>query len=236
MKGYLKVVRGNEVKLTLGPRIEVTANGTLWMSGNPILGVEDPAEKKRIASLARARKYNQIPDIYFTRLGDNPNGLWAGTEEEWSKHPAKAEHDRKATEKAAEQAKQVRIYLSSRGWGDFSSCEWIGDITRPDNEILAECKHLLSTEYDVDQPKQSDEELLGKITKSRVDWETAPEREAAREEAEAEDIRRKIATGYCFSCESWCCGDCGHYSNDPAVKFRRDLHQAQREQNYGIND
>lgn len=237
MKGCLRVIRDNEVKMALpGPSIEIKADGTLWMSGNPILGVTEPKEKKRIAALAKARKYDQIPVIYFTRLGDNPNGLWAGTDEEWAKHPAKAEQDRKAAEEAAEQAKQVKIYLSSRGWGDYSSCEWIGDITRPDSVILAECRHLLSAEYDVDQPKQSDEELMGKITKARADWETAPARKAAREAAEAEDIRRKVETGYCFNCGTWCDGDCGHYTNDPMVESRRDLRQAQREEYYGIND
>jgi len=58
----------------------------------------------------------------------------------------------------------------------------------------------------------------------------------AFEKAEADDIQHKIDTGYCFYCESWCSGDCGHYSNNPNVKFNRDFRQAQREANYGIND
>lgn len=237
MRGCLRVVRGNEIKLALpGPSITVKTDGTLWMSGNPILGIDDPAEKTRIAALARAGKYDQIPVIYFTRLGDNPNGLWTGTDEEWAKHPAKAEQDRLAAIKAAEAAKQVRIYLSSRGWGDYSACEWSGDITRLDAEILEECKHLLTTGHDVDQANQSDEEIMDKITKARADWEATPARKAAREAEEAADIKRKIETGYCFACETWCHGDCGHYSKDPMVKFRRDLKEAQREANYGIND
>lgn len=237
MKGYLRIVRGNDVKFTLpGPRITIKADGTLWMSGNPILGIEDPAEKKRIAALAKARKYDQIPADYFTRLGENPNGLWAGTDEEWANHPAKAEQAREAAEKAAEQAKQVKIYLSSRGWGDYSPCEWIGDITRPDNEILAECRQHLTTGYDVDRPNQSDEDIIAKITKARSDWETAPAREAAREAEEAEDIRRKVGSGYCFNCGTWCHGDCGHYSNDPHTMYRRRIREAAREANYGIND
>jgi len=237
MRGCLRVVRGNEIKLALpGPSITVKPDGTLWMSGNPILGIDNPAEKPRIAALARAGKYDQIPAIYFTRLGDNPNGLWTGTDEEWAKHPAKAEMDRLAAIKAIEATKQVRIYLSSRGWGDYSACEFVGDITRPDAEILAECRRQLSAEHDVDQPNQSDDEIMVKIAKARTDWEAAPARKAAREAEEAEDIRRKIATGYCFSCDSWCYGDCGHYSNNPDIKFRRDLKEAIGEQNYGIND
>jgi len=237
MKGCLRVVRGNEVKLTLpGPSITVKADGTLWVSGMPICGINDPAEKKRIATLVETGKYDQIPAIYFTRLGDNPKGLWAGTDEEWDKHPAKAEQDRVAALKAAEDAKQVSIYLSSRGWGDFSPVEWRGDITRPDAEILAECREWLAKSHDVDQPFQSDDEIMGKISRAREKWATAPARKAARDAEEAADIRRKIETGYCFYCESWCHGDCGQYSNDPMVKFRRDLNQAAREANYGIND
>ncbi len=56
------------------------------------------------------------------------------------------------------------------------------------------------------------------------------------EAEEAADIKRKIETGYCFACESYCHGDCGHYSSDPSVKYRREFNQAVREANYGIND
>ncbi len=237
MEGCLRVVRGNEVKFALpGPSITIKSDGTLWMGGNPILGIDDPVEKKRIVALIRAKKYSQIPDIYFTRLGDNPNGLWAGTDEEWAKHPVKAEQDRARAARAAEADKQIRIYLSSCGWGDYSACEWIGDITRPDAEILAECKAALATEHDVDQPNQTDDELIKKIAVARRSWETAPARRAAREAAEKKDIESKVKSGYCFFCESWCDGDCGHYSNDPMIKFRRDLSQAQREADCGIND
>lgn len=237
MRGCLRVVRDNEIKLALpGPSITVKADGTLWMSGNPILGIDDPAEQTRIATLARAGKYDQIPAIYYTRLGDNANGLWTGTDEEWAKHPAKAAQDRKIAEKAAEESKQVWIYLSSRGWGDYSSCEWVGDITRPDTEILEECKHLLTTEHDVDQSKQSDEEIMAKIANARADWETAPARRAAREAEETADIKRKIENGYCFNCESYCYGDCGHYSKDPHVMYHHQIDDTVREANYGIND
>jgi hypothetical protein len=237
MKGCLRIVRGNEIKLTLpGPSITVKSDGTLWMSGNPILGSNDPAEKTRIGALVRGGKYDQIPAIYFTRLGDNPNGLWAGTDEAWANHPVKVEQDRLTALKAAAEAKQVRIYLSSRGWGDYSACEWVGDITRQDDEILAECKRLLTTGHDVDQYNQPDDEIMAKIIKARSDWDTAPARKAAKEAEEAEDIRRKIETGYCFSCETYCHGDCGHYSNDPRVMYTRQLKEAAREANYGIND
>jgi hypothetical protein len=66
--------------------------------------------------------------------------------------------------------------------------------------------------------------------------EKQAETRKAFEQAVKADIQHKISTGYCFYCETWCEGDCGHYSNDPMIKFRRDINQAQREQNYGINE
>lgn len=145
--------------------------------------------------------------------------------------------DQKERAEKAEVAKRtVKIYLSSRGWGDYSSCEWVGDITRPDSEILTECKRLLTTEHDVDQPNQPGDELMGKIVAARAKWEGAPARKAAMEASEAEDIRRKIANGYCFSCGSYCHGDCGNYSNNPMIETRRNFAKGQREANYGIND
>lgn len=57
-----------------------------------------------------------------------------------------------------------------------------------------------------------------------------------REVAEREDLKRKAETGFCFHCGTWCYGDCGHYTSDPEIKFRRDLKQALAEQNYGIKE
>jgi len=237
MKGCLRILRGDDIKLMLpGPSVVRQADGTLWTGGNPILGISDPAERKRIVALTRARKYDQIPAIYFTRLGDNPNGLWAGADEAWAHHPAKIKADQLAAAKAAEAAKQVSIYLSSCGWGDYSACEWVGDITRPDSEILFECRQRLDGGHDVDQVNQTDKNILAKIIQARAVWENAPARKAAREEAEKEDLRRKISAGYCFACESYCHGDCGHYNKSPHAMYRRKANEAARESNYGISN
>jgi hypothetical protein len=138
--------------------------------------------------------------------------------------------------KAEIEKRTVSIYLSSRGWGDYSSCEWTGDITRSNEDILAECRALLTNGHDVDQRNQSDDEIIKKIIDAREKWETAPARKAAREAEEKADIEKKIKTGYCFNCETYCHGDCGHYSSDPSVKFHRDFKQAMREANYGIQE
>jgi hypothetical protein len=129
----------------------------------------------------------------------------------------------------------VAIYLSSRGWGDFSPLEWCGDIARPDAEILAECRRLIETGHDVDS-NPTDNEIVASIHAAREKLEAAPARKAAREAEEAEDIARKIASGYCFACETYCHGDCGHYSKDPQVMYGRHLREMAREANYGIND
>ena len=229
------IARGGEVKLAL-PKAEIKPDGTIWQSGMPLLGINDQEEKKRITKLVKAGKFTKIPSEYFTKLGDNSNGLWAGTREEWQTRPEKIAGDLAAEERKREESKIVKIYLSSRGWGDYSACEWRGNITRPTEDILAECRTALETGYDVDKPNQTDEEILEAITQAKIKWEEAPARIAANRKAEAEDIQKKIDSGYCFYCESWCHGDCGHFSSDPGVKFRRDLKTAIREENYGINE
>jgi hypothetical protein len=231
----LIAVRGTEIKLYL-PAPEIKADGTIWMQGMPLLGIDDPEAKKKAIVAVKSKKYSDIPDEFFTRLGNNPNGLWVGTREEWQTQPAKQQHDILEAEKATEKKKNVTIYLSSRGWGDFSPVEWHGNITRPDAEILAECRSALDNGHDVDKSNPTDEELLKTIQSAREKWEGKPARDAANKKAADDDLQRKIDSGFCFACESWCHGDCGHFSNDPNMKLRRDLKQAQREANYGIND
>lgn len=172
----------------------------------------------------------QRPELWL-HLGTNEGGRIVLTEAEY-REIAKA----REAEEAALRARTARIYLSSRGWGDYSACEWVGDITRPDTEILAECRKALAEGHDVDVPNQSDEEILGKIAEARKQHSTSAERKAAAEAEEAEDIQRKVSSGYCFNCETWCHGACGHYSNDPRVKFNRDIKEAQREATYGISE
>lgn len=151
-----------------------------------------------------------------------------------------AEHTTQTPEEIVAQQEQARrqvtIYLSSRGWGDYSPVEWTGDITRPDAELLAECRERLAQANDVDQPNQSEADLLAKIMVARQAWIDAPTKRAAQEAAEQADRASKRASGYCYACESWCFGDCGEYSNNPATKERRDLAEAGREARYGMED
>ena len=219
----IKIVRDNKIKFTIpADQITIKADGTLWKGATPLLGVDDPAEIKKITALLRAGKVDQIPAKYFTRMGDNANGLWAGTDEEWENHPVSIAKKQAAAEKAALAAKTVTISLSSRGWGDYSPLEIEIDITRPDCEILADCRKALAEGHDVDHRTQSDDEILKKINAARQKSNAPAPQKTDREAAERE-IQRKIKAGYCFSCQSYCHGDCGHYSNDPATMHRRKL-------------
>lgn len=232
----IKIARNNELKLTLPENlVSIKEDGTIWYKGIPMLGVEDPAEKKQIGDLVRAGKFSEIPAKYFTRMGDNENGLWAGTDAEWENHEGclKAKKDFESMTKR--DASRVIIILSTRGWGDYSPLEMEIDINRTDCEIIAECKKALADGHDVDHRDQSDEEILKKINAARQKLNAPAEKNTAKAAEEAE-IQRKIKTGYCFSCDSYCHGDCGHYSNDPAIMYRRKLAEAAREANFGINE
>ena len=74
------------------------------------------------------------------------------------------------------------------------------------------------------------------VALSEADVQRKNEARRKNEAEEAAGIQRKIDSGYCFSCESWCHGDCGSYSNNPDVRIRRELAHAAAEQQYGINE
>lgn len=232
----IKIARNNELKLTIpADQITIKDDGTIWKGKTPLLGVIDQAEIKKNTALLRAGKVDQIPAKYFTRMGDNENGLWAGTDEEWENHPGCLQAKKDFEEMAKRDASRVAIILSSRGWGDYSPLEIEIDINRPDAEIIADCRKALADGHDVDRRDQSDEEILGKINAARQKLNAPAEKNTAKA-AEKAEIQRKINSGFCFSCDSYCHGDCGHYSNDPAIKYTRRIAESSREANFGINE
>lgn len=216
------MVRGNELKMQLpAPSITIKADRTIWCGPNALLGIVDQVEKEKYAPCARRGAWSEIPSKYFTHLGENENGLWAGWAADWENHPAKKiadEQARKAADaKAAIEHVTVRIHLSTRGWGDYDSVYWVGDITRPDPEILAECRRALATGYDVDQREQTDEQLLKLIQDAREAWKIKSK--AHKKPAPKESH----GPGYCYSCDSYCFGDCGDYhpTLDSVIMQRR---------------
>jgi hypothetical protein len=219
----LYVIRDDQLKLTLpGHLITIKADGTIWYSGTPLLGIIDPIIKAQASAAVLAGRYDQVPADAYTRLGDNPNGLWAGDEVAWDNHPAKRKIEIADAERTLAESRRVTIYLSSRGWGDYTPCNWIGDITRPIAAILAECKIELASGIDIDQPDQSDAEVLAKISQARKQWQTP--------KVEYRDPDH--GPGYCYNCETYCYGDCGDYR--PKPDYRRDIRRAMDEANYGI--
>jgi len=231
---HIVMVRNGEVKLTLPENLLRTeTDGTIWKKEMPLLVCPDGMNKNELSDLVKSKKFDQIPADCFLKMGENAHGAMLLTAQDWANHPLKKQ---KEAEQADLEAKQVKIYLSSRGWGDYSAVEWVGDITRPDSEIFAECKAALENAYDVDEPNQTDADLLDKISNARAKWQKNIKEKPDREKAESERLQELVDSGYCFNCESWCHGDCGAYSNDPATKHRMEFQEAIREESSGIND
>ena len=60
MRGVLRVVRNNEIKLTLpGPSCTIKTDGSVWCSGNPILGIADPVAKTQAAADIRKGRFTR---------------------------------------------------------------------------------------------------------------------------------------------------------------------------------
>lgn len=70
------------------------------------------------------------------------------------------------------------------------------------------------------------------LTASRTAKNQKAEARKRYEAAEAADIQSKIDSGFCFSCGSWCHGDCGHFQASPDCVA--EAQDAAREVQYGI--
>ena len=62
--------------------------------------------------------------------------------------------------------RQIKVYLSSCGWGDYGSIDWVGSSKTPKDVFLAEARRLLAEGEDVDHRNQTDDELLAKFAKA----------------------------------------------------------------------
>ena len=218
MNGCLHVIRDGEEKLTLpGPSIIIKSDGTIWVGETPLLGVREE-EKKGLAVLVKSKKYEEIPAVYYTRLGDNPNGLWVGNDEMYQSHPVNVAAWKKREAKKETEKYTITIYLSSRGWGDYSPVEWIGDVRRPVAEIVVECQRILAGGHDVDTPNQSPEEIAKKIEAEKAKFAAKIEAEKAEENKVAEKIEEAKRTGKKIEIESWVTHECKN-GNDNECSF-----------------
>ncbi len=217
----------------------IKENGSLWVENSgtiyPMLSLPEGADKKKYLKMLEKKEFDKVASCTM-KVGEIINGGEIVMGDDWANHPVNKKIQAEEDRRREQEKKMVKIFLSTRGWGDYSNVEWRGDITRPNEEILEECKTALENGYDVDFPDQSDEELLKKIVEAREKWEGKEAAKKEAETAEQADIQHKIETGFCFNCESWCHGDCGNYSNDPVIKYKRELESARKEQSYGIHD
>lgn len=125
----------------------------------------------------------------------------------------KAEWDRKREI----ESRTVRIVLTMCGWGDYGVCEWSGDITRDDAEILAECRAKIKSAHDPDTDP-TDAEIIKMIAAARAKWQAENADRTAREEHKAECLRRAAEAGKRVAIRTYSC-DC----RDPQEECSLDI-------------
>lgn len=75
-----------------------------------------------------------------------------------------------------ESENEITIYISSRGWGDYSPLEWTGDRRLPVEKIVEEMRELINNGHDVDE-NPSDEELAKLVKKAKGEKLEAAQKE-----------------------------------------------------------
>ena len=109
------------------------------------------------------------------------------------------------------------VYLSSVSWGDFPPIVWRGDLSRPDADIISECKRALSHKnstpwWDVDHPNQTDAQILAKIDDARATLRKAQD-DARQALANLHDIEAEAKrTGHQQVVDSWVTDRCHNHS------------------------
>lgn len=97
-------------------------------------------------------------------------------------------------EEREEDSKMV-VHLVDDKSGLFArGCPWAGDITRTDEEILEQCRYMLSNKRGLsDQQRlQPDDEILAKIHTARQKWASRPARIAAARLSGDKGLLREI--------------------------------------------
>lgn len=97
------------------------------------------------------------------------------------------EEAKKKAEAQEIERKTIRIFLSTRGWGDYSSLEWVGTVDTLNDEIVAQAKKSLQTEYDVDNRNLTDADLYQKVQEAKQKWF-----ENQKEKQKNKEIAQKI--------------------------------------------
>lgn len=102
MTTYL-AVRDGQVKMPL-PNPTIKADGTIWLSGNPLLDSESAGAREigidKLRSLAKSKAWDKIPLDAWAKIGLNPSGLLVIEQAEYisqqraARTPAQVERDR----------------------------------------------------------------------------------------------------------------------------------------------
>ncbi len=187
MDDLIVCIRDGEIKVSLPLKlVDIRDDGTIWyINGNPLL-CPLPEDRAAIIALAKDKKWADIPDSCFARFG-KINGAQIMYQSEWLKHP-------EYLKRKKERMKTVGIILSFGEDGWSSNVEWNGDITRPTNDILAECKTLLANANYADKQNITDKELLCKIANAKSGYAEQIEEDKQRKRKLAEkNMRRQAA-------------------------------------------
>lgn len=99
----------------------------------------------------------------------------------------KEEFLKQAEQERERKLKTIRVFLSTRGWGDYDNLEWVGTVDTPTDEIIAEAKQKLQTAHDVDNRNLTDADLYQKVQEAKQKWF-----ENQKEKQKIKEIAQKI--------------------------------------------
>jgi len=89
----------------------------------------------------------------------------------------------------------IEVYLSSRGWGDYSPVTVKIDTRKSEAEWIKTARHALEIENDVDEKNMTDDEILSKINAVIKERDEKAARKLQREQKNKErEERRKLYT------------------------------------------
>lgn len=150
-------------------------DGTLWANANskpcPLLVLSHlpnaEALKCKYLSAIKSGQFDKINPEHFARFG-KIGPFIIETAEDHSKR-MRPIWEKKAKIRELEEAQTIEVYVSSRGWGDYSGITWRGNADRPTDEVASECRRMMAESNDVDDINQSDATLALKIEVAKAE-------------------------------------------------------------------
>jgi len=212
------------------PRCEIKANGEIWCAMStptaPLvilshLGQAAAEIRQRYVSAMRAHEFAKLDPAHIARIGKFHGAggvVLVEAEEQYLARTATARKEASAAE-ADKRANEITVYLSSRGWGDFSPVEWVGDRRLETETILSQCRVALSSSKDVDCDL-TDEDIRGKIITEK---EKSARKDAKRDQEnnhEKEIFAKARESGERQALETWVTEKCMN-GNDQECSFDR---------------